>query len=177
MRRPVFFITLLLFLLTPAGFTSADGGEKEVVNRLKTAFLLNFAKFTRWPEQVASTEEFRLCLVGTDPLGGAAQDLKGKVVDGRAISIEVLEDFAGFVPCDLVYICSTDAADTTELLAALGGNSRLTVSDRKGFAASGGIIELRIFNNRLGFIINNTRAKEAGLSLKASLLDLALEVL
>lgn len=179
MQRFFFITALLLFLLSfmaalPAASRAAD---EQLEYKLKAAFLLNFAKFTRWPEADSETSKFRLCLVGSNPLGGAANGLSGKLVGDRPIEVTVLESISGVGACDMVYLSRSDEGKTAELLTAAGGQSRLTVSDRQDFAAQGGIIELRVFNDRLGFIINNTRAKQDGLSLSASLLDLAQEVL
>ncbi|MDJ0621785.1 MAG: YfiR family protein [Desulfocapsaceae bacterium] len=179
MRRP-FSITALFFLLlilTAAVPLSARAADEQLENKLKAAFLLNFAKFTTWPEDITGSSEFGLCLVGTNPLGGSAEQLSGKLIGQKPIELRMIKKIADVGLCEMIYISPSAEGGMAELIAALGGPSRLTVSDREGFAAQGGIIELRIFDNRLGFIINNTRAKEDGLSLSASLLDLAKEVL
>ena len=179
MRKPVFIAAHVFFLLMFAAAVpmSIRAADEQLENRLKAAFLLNFAKFTRWPKDVSTTSEFKLCLVGDNPLGGAADELAGKIVNGRPISIEVVKDVSIIRPCNTVFLSRLAKGDTSKLIDAVSGHSRLTVSDREGFAAQGGIIELRIFNNRLGFIINNTRAKQDDISLSASLLNLAHEVL
>jgi hypothetical protein len=52
----------------------------------------------------------------------------------------------------------------------------LTVSDAKGFARNGGIIELFTSENHLKFIINVDNARRAGLRISSRLLQLAATV-
>lgn len=179
MRR-LFSITVLLFvllILVAAEPSTLRAAEAPLEYKLKAAFLLNFAKFTRWPEKESKTNTFNLCLVGADPLGSAAKSLSGKLVGKRPFEMTVFKDAPPAAACDMIFLSRSAEVNTAELITPVGGQSMLTVSDRKNFASQGGIIELLIFNDRLGFIINNTRAKKDGISLSASLLDLAQEVL
>jgi hypothetical protein len=49
----------------------------------------------------------------------------------------------------------------------------LTISDAKGFAANGGMIELFTENHRLRFLINVHNAQRTGLRISSDLLKLA----
>ena len=53
----------------------------------------------------------------------------------------------------------------------------LTVSDVPGFSRNGGIIGLVLVDRRVRFEINLAHARQVGLTLRASLLDLATVVL
>ena len=59
------------------------------------------------------------------------------------------------------------------LFKALEGHSVLTVSDMEGFAQQGGVINLVIRNQRLGFEINEDAAQRANLKISSKLLKLA----
>ena len=68
-------------------------------------------------------------------------------------------------------------ANLKRILPLIAGQPIVTVSDIEGFAASGGIFELKDKDGRLSFVVNNTKAKESGIRISSSLLKLAIEVL
>ena len=63
------------------------------------------------------------------------------------------------------------------ILAGIAQKPVVTVSDIEGFASAGGIFELRNKDGRQAFIVNNSKARESGIQISSSLLNLAIEVL
>jgi hypothetical protein len=139
---------------------------------LKTAFVFNFARYTTWPPP-SPDGPFYLCILGEDDFGTAAQYLDGQHLRQRNIDVrfrEVGDDLDG---CQLVYVTQPLAAQLDTLLPRLHAERMLTVSDIPDFAARGGILGLKIVENRIRFEANPLAAKRAGLRLSAQLLRLA----
>lgn len=162
------------------GGTAAHAEELSMESKLKVAFLLNFAKFTTWPPGAFSgpAASFRLCVSGDDPFGAALNDLEKKQVEGRSIQIERFGNIGKEMGrCHLVYLGLSEHNQLGRYLQATAGKPILIVSEIPGFARAGGMIELRKEEDRMGFVVNNKAAQEAGLQLSSSFLHLAQEVL
>lgn len=169
---------LCLLLLGAAGTGLA--GEASTENKLKVAFLLNFAKFTSWPPAVfsPSAASFHFCVSGEDSFGAALNGLEKKQVGGRSIQIEHVTDISRAMDqCHLVYLSPSEKHRLGQYLQAAKGKPVLLVSDLPGFARAGGTIELGKDQGRLVFIVNNQAAKSSDLQLSSALLQLAREVL
>jgi hypothetical protein len=139
---------------------------------LKTAFVFNFARYTTWPPP-SPDGPFNLCILGQDDFGTAAQYLDGQHLRERNIDVrfhQVGDDLGG---CQLVYVTQPLANQLDSLLPRLHAERMLTVSDIPDFAARGGILGLKIVDNRIRFEANPLAAKRAGLRLSAQLLRLA----
>ena len=81
------------------------------------------------------------------------------------------------VPCHLLFVSKSEQDKLDDILAANAGKPVVTVSDIEGFAKAGGIFEFKKKDGRLSFLINNSKARESGIHISASLLNLAIEVL
>jgi hypothetical protein len=139
---------------------------------LKTAFVFNFARYTTWPPP-SPDGPFNLCILGQDDFGTAAHYLDGQHLRERNIDVrfhQVDDDLSG---CQLVYVTQLLAGQLDSLLPRLHAKRMLTVSDIPDFAARGGILGLKIVDNRIRFEANPLAAKRAGLRLSAQLLRLA----
>jgi hypothetical protein len=139
---------------------------------LKTAFVFNFARYTTWPPP-SPDGPFNLCILGQDDFGTAAQYLDGQHLRERNIDVrfhQVDDDLRG---CQLVYVTQPLAGQLDSLLPRLHAERMLTVSDIPEFAVRGGILGLKIVDNRIRFEANPLAAKRAGLRLSAQLLRLA----
>jgi len=171
-------LVLSLLLVMRTAPVSAEESAQE--QKLKVAFVLNFAKFTSWPPQSFSDSQtpFLVCVGGEDSLGTALGVLADKQIAGRTIHVERLTGRSKNVEkCHLYFLGASEQDRLQQSLQTVGKKPILMVSDIPGFAAAGGTIELRTIGDRVGFVVNNRAAKGAGLHLSASLLQLAQEVL
>ncbi len=180
MNKILPIIALLTCLFLQVGYatpTNAQTIEDERVYKLKAAFILNFARFTAWPEAtLAQNEEFSLCIFGENPFGDAFAGVENKQIASKPIKVMQTDDPNKALQCNLVFISESERDRLEEILANLSGQPLLLVSDIDDFAELGGTIELSTIDQRLGFIINNSKAKEVELKINSSLLDLASDV-
>lgn len=87
---------LCISCMLPAPAAADGPGEsKQVMSRVKSAFLLNFIKYTQWPDDAFETDEdpFEIVVLGEDPLGEVLDktlskaDLHGRKLRVRRIGI------------------------------------------------------------------------------------------
>lgn len=182
MKLNILFISSLLILavITCGGITEeaqAGGADREY--KLKAAFLLNFSKFTTWPEEAfsQSSESFDFCVAGQDPFGSTLSSLETKSVGGRRIRLRLQESLEETKGCHVIFVSKSEKSKLSKLQQITDGQPVVTVSDIEGFSSFGGTFEFITRDGRLSFIVNNGQAKNSRLQINASLLNLAAEVL
>ena len=164
-----------LGLLAVATLGAADVRADDTLDqaRLKAAFVLNFMKFTAWPEQrTPDARTLTLCATDGHPLAGQLHELEGRDVRGLGVRL-VHHSGNDVAPCDVVFVTDADAPTLQALQHATAARPILTISDRPGFIDRGGMIEMKLVNGRTRFDINLAAARAAGLALSSQLLQLA----
>lgn len=154
---------------TVANAAASDTAQPSREFLLKTAFVFNFARYTTWPPP-SPDGPFFLCILGDDGFGTAARYLDGETLNRRNIDVSfhaVGDDLSG---CQLVYVARSLEDKLGAVLPPLHAHRILTVSDIPDFAKRGGILGLKIVDNRIRFEANPTVARQAGLRLSAQLL-------
>ncbi|MFQ5982201.1 MAG: YfiR family protein [Woeseiaceae bacterium] len=162
----------LTVALTHSSPVHADSALPEY--EVKAAIVYKVSKFVDWPPGSFESDDapIVLCIAGRDPFGKFIDNLSGQIVHGRSLVIHrVADSELSFRRCHILFI----GADSSgiEILANAGSQAVLTIGDSKGFAAHGGMLELRIENNRVKFQVNLEVARDSDLDISASLLQLA----
>ena len=150
------------------------GGPNE--HQVKAAFLYNFANFVQWPEGALGPAgaPLKVCVVGTDPFGGALEDaFRGQVVQGRSVQIARGPTLATLGRCHILFLSHSEQGRWPELLRALAGAPTLTVADGPPLVRQGGMVSFVVEAKRVRFEINRGAAEHAGLRISSKLLALA----
>jgi len=141
---------------------------------LKAFFLLNFSRFTEWPEGAfaASPDEFRIGVLGSE----SALELIQRKLAGKSVGKRALKFVRGSTPgelksCALVFVTDAERAQIPAVLAEFKGRPILTVGESEGFAESGGILNFYVEENKVKYEINPDALSRA--QLKATKLIVA----
>ena len=165
-------IAILAATAVPGRAAVADTPLPEY--QVKAAIVYKVAKFIHWPSEafVSSSAPLVLCIAGDDPFGQYIDNLNGEIIQGRPLIIRRarVEQLASH-RCHIVFVA--DDPGKQSVFASIADDPVLTIGDTNGFAASGGMLGLSINNNRVGFEVNLNAARDAGLDISASLLQLA----
>jgi len=169
---------LLIFALYFFGINIALAGDHASDNNerlFKAAFVYNFAKFTRWPDDVTSPKNntFHLCTIGQSPLINDLKHLQGKTIQGRIVDITNIKQPSSARTCRVLYIATSEKNRYANILAATQNQAILTVSEIPFFARNGGIIQFYRQNGKTRLVINLNAAHQAGLEISSRLLILA----
>ena len=142
---------------------------------VKATFLYNFAKFTQWPDEAfeAPGSPLRICILGDGRFGDAFENIKGKTVGGRPLSIRFCRDFDESKGCHVLFIGYSEENHVSEILGKLEDRSCLTVGDAAGFVRSGGMLGFFLENNKVRFEANLSAIERSRLSISSRLLRLA----
>lgn len=141
----------------------------------KAAFVLNFARYIEWPEQVFTSRSapLMICVIGRDTLGAPLTALESREVQGRPVRIRravPIDDVSG---CHVAFISESEERHLAQTLHMLASQPVLTVSDVDGFIDAGGAIGIVRGEERLQFEINRNALDQAKLKASSLLLRLA----
>lgn len=144
--------------------------------QVKISFIYNFAKFITWPTSLSASTPFNLCVLGEQPLSGNIGLLQGRVVNDHTIAVQVFpaHDKGG---CQILFIGNTEAERLPVILHDIAALPVLSISDMPDFVHAGGIIGMKVIDDKVRFDINLAAAYKAGLAINSQLLKLATEVL
>lgn len=174
--RAVLVVVCLAFLSLRSAWAIEPGGLSE--NEVKAAYLYNFAKFVDWPSTAFPRENTPLiiCIVGTSQLNEVIESLSGKTVRSHRLVIRHFSRIEDLSECHILFINSSVKTPLSQLITSAAARSILTVSDSKGFAAAGGVIEFMPVGGKIRFQINNRAAQLATLQVSSHLLRLATSI-
>ena len=145
--RRVTGVVIAAVLLSPAAGHTQDMSESS----LKAAFTYSFAKFTVWPAAILpASATFAACVVGSSSIRDAlAQATKGRLLDGRGITVSLVAIDGQLRSCHLLYVSGVTPAQLSAIVATLQDAPVLTISDVDNFAQQGGIAQMFVENGKM----------------------------
>jgi hypothetical protein len=168
---------LILSILAAAHVASVvvSALQPEGELRLKAAFIFRFPQFVTWPASaVDGRSTFDLCILASGQMASFVEELvRGESVEGRPIRVIPVRTADVPASCHALAIAGRTAAAVLKQTAT---KPVLTIGDSPSFLDDGGIIALRIVEQRVRFEVDLGNAQRAGLQLSSQLLRLALSV-
>ena len=167
-RLPLLLCAIGALLLAPAAARSAVSDSA-----VKAAFLPRFARYVTWPASAHSSGPIVICVIGDDPFGRMLNEAAAsQQVDGRSFVVRHMSSASGASDCAIAFV---DGGRSGEILAALGRQPILTVTDARTSDQRGGI-HFAVVGGRVRFFIDNAEAQARGLTISSRLLALAIGV-
>ena len=180
MRKCAINAVVLLMSVLITGSTRCRAQTSQPTRyQIEAAFIYNFARFVDWPAQAFpdASSPMVIGIIGKNKFGpDLADSIRGKMIRGHPLQFRECATLAEAAQCQVLFISDSEKNRLPKILSGLDGDSILTVSETDNFIASGGMINLRIVNDKMRFDINNSAAKSAGLTISSKLLNLALSV-
>jgi uncharacterized protein DUF4154 len=166
-------VAVATMLVAATGLAAGNVADDAPDVAVKAALLYNFAKFAEWPA-LAPDAPIIVCIVGDDNVAAAfTRTVSGKSISGHRLEALALPDLSAWTDCKMLFVADTKLGRATGGLGVIKTLPILTVSDGKGFAQDGGIIELYVQSAQMRFAINVDAAETSGLRLSSRLLGLA----
>jgi YfiR/HmsC-like len=153
------------------------GAEAQVQHadedRVKAAYLYNFAKFVEWPTAsfAGPDDPTIICSVGDDRLADILQQtVSGKQTKGRPVAARQVSSQEQFKSCHILLITFQDKERISQILRWVQSSTVLTVGQSSEFTHLGGMINLVRNDSTLELEINPRAAEAAGLKISSRLL-------
>lgn len=169
--------TRTLLMISAVLFPNASSAKEAVQlyeQEIKAGLLYNFLKYTTWPDanKARQNSKISLCVFGSDPFSGYLVPMEGRSVNQRIINIIYIRAIEEISTCHMLFVNSGEKAKWLELSEYLADKNILTVSDIKGFAQYGGMIELSLKGSHINVVLNQDAVESAHLSVQDRLLKL-----
>lgn len=170
----------LVFLILPVqAYVASQELAIENPNRVKAAFLRNFAHYVTWPSSAFPDggAPWQICIVGRDPFGDMLDNtFKGRTEQGHPFEIHRMETLNKLPGCHIVYVALDNPVARRAILGELKSKPVLTVSDAPEFLSEGGVIRFQV-EDRVRMGINLDQARAVSLAVQTRMLEVSHEVL
>ncbi|HEX5738173.1 MAG TPA: YfiR family protein [Hydrogenophaga sp.] len=171
-------IALLLMLHLPGLVASQELAPADP-NRVKAAFLRNFAHYVNWPSDAFPDNRtpWHICVLGPDPFGDILEtSLNGRTEQGRSFEVFRAETLGQLPSCQIIFLAYKDDTTRRAVLNKLKNKPVLTVGDAPEFLREGGTIRFQV-DDRVRLSINLDQARVAELTIQTRMLEVSSEVL
>jgi hypothetical protein len=167
-------VAALCWALT-APWPAAAQAQHPTEYQVKAAYLLNFGRFTEWPEGAFTSPDGPLVfgILGTDPFVGHIDAMTARTINGRPVQVRRFKEIPRPGECHVLFISTQEYGRLGTILNKLGTTGMLLVGDAEPFAVRGGMINFFIRNDTVGFAINVEAAARARLTFHSRLLKIA----
>jgi hypothetical protein len=157
-------------------------GQEELAQKVKAGMLVEFARYTTWPQHKFQAPEDPVVL-------GELLEREKPRVQGRRVTVRKLPRLDLEDPAQAaqfseqvtglheLYLGDADRRKMREVLRRLEGEPVVTISQLPRFAEDGGMIGLFLDKGRFRFDINTGSIDAAALKLSARVLQLARRVI
>jgi hypothetical protein len=173
---------VLCLCLTPGFVATASsqdtGDEREY--KIKAAFIYNFIRFTKWPDN--GKKPMVISVLGKNPFGKSSfEAVENKVIPTtkRKLIVKELGEFKegmDLKKSDVLFISSSEKDNFKEILKNIGNARVLTVADSEGFIVDGGMINLVLKGRNVRWELNAGAVKKSSLKLNSQLYRSAVKV-
>jgi hypothetical protein len=141
---------------------------------IKAAFIYKFTNYIEWDGALPATE-FVIGIVGRSPVSTyLAEIAQTKTIKGKKIVIHEFNSPEDISPCQILFISRKSTAALDDILAMVGANSTLTISEKPGYAKKGTTINFIEVDDKLKFEVNTKGLNSARLKASSQLLKLAI---
>lgn len=168
-RYCLFIITILAILSLSGGTAKAQASS---YGELQAAYLYNFAKYIRWPEE---QETFDIGVIGSDDdiFNLLTTVLKDKRIGGKTLTIKEITSKDTLSSFQIIYIPGSSSKHMASTVAAVENEDILIVTERD-LIAKGAHISFLIYGNKLRFKLSKEALSKTGLIASEGLLKLAI---
>src|ERR1041385_3701185 len=127
---------------------------------LQSAYLFNFAKYIKWPEE---SKVFTIGVLGKDEIMQTlGTTLSGKKIGGAQIELIEISSLEKLPECRIIYVPEAQSRSLSSLTTSLSGKSTLVVTE-DDLIKKGSMISFVIEEDRLRFKVNKKLLTDAGL--------------
>ncbi|MDQ6975884.1 MAG: YfiR family protein [Mariprofundaceae bacterium] len=168
MRLRLFLMPIIMLNLLCIG--QVDAYESEDV--LKVSIIAKLAKFVSGNDS-AGVQSFTIAILN-NPFGGLPDRLlTGKRIHNHPVIVQHIDSLKKLGDAQILFIPRMSPSKMQDVLLAMNKKHILTISDSRGFAQLGGMIQMYTASRRLKLKINLDVARQAGLRIRSSLLKIA----
>lgn len=148
------------------------------LGQVKSAFVLNIARFVEWPNQLKASSQVTICLQHANPMFESMLTIAGETISERQVAINAINHFNNLSHCQIVLLSETELTKFQTEFATDLNQPILTILDstespQANTRRTNILVTLVRKGARIGFEINLEKARQVNLRLSSELLKLA----
>lgn len=169
---------LIITLLTATGpaIHSLSHAQSPAKTEIEAVFIYKFLNYIEWPEKDLS-DKFTICTIGNSEMNKFIDIIEQKEHKGMKIDVIKKAPENDLKKCRIIFFGDAEKKLHEKALNLSAENAILTISSKKDFIESGGMINFIFTDNRVSFEINYKKADLSGLKISSKLLRLAKKVI
>lgn len=146
---------------------------------MKLAYIERFTRFISWPENDGSIgAEFNIGIIDNNPFGKTIEQIANqKQIKGKPIKFKTITSPEEVSQCDLIFIPEKHEINIDTILKRVEKNKVLVISENKGYASLGSMINLKLKYGELKFEINKKTIDRNGFTVHSKLYQIAEKVI
>ena len=172
-----------VLVLCAAAIAGAGAGAAEdpssLEQRVKAAFLYQFASYVEWPSQTFAHADtpITISVMGADALAVELKQLvTGRSVGGRPVAVRQVRPGESLAGVHILFIGSAEIGRLAQIAQPPKPRPMLTVTESDGALSQGSMINFIIVDRRVRFEVGLDSAEKNGLRLSSRLLAVAQQV-
>lgn len=162
-------ILLITLFFSVFGFVSKSNAQ---IEKLKSAFIYNFAKGTEWPAS-SKTGDFIVGVLGKSDVTPELQKIAGaRTIGAQKIALKEFSTVAEISSCHILFIPEGSSKLLPDALTKVGNT--LVITEKAGLITSGAAINFVLQDSKLRFELNKANAESRQLKISGTLEKMAL---
>jgi hypothetical protein len=142
--------------------------------QLHSVFIYSFTKYIQWPADY-NQGDFEINVLGDSPMLAELKKLSElKKVGNRTIKVTNLNSVADLRKCNILFVPAAKSNQLGEVLAKLGSNATLVITEQAGLGAKGSAINFITKDGKVAFELNQGALTKHGLKASIELIRLAI---
>ncbi len=158
-----FLYIILIFSLFG---TTLNAYESE--DKLKAVIVGKVAKYVTWEENNDTT--FKITVLKNQYENLFLEIYKNKKIKNKPVEIIEIKNIDNLQSTDILYIPKVNAINLQKILNKTKNKNILTISDIRGFAQRGGVLQLYFHSQKLKLKMNTDILQKEGFSVNRTLL-------
>ena len=170
--RPISAI-VISFLMTISVINSVSAQK----TKYQSIFIYNFSKYIKWPENY-NQGKFVIGVLGETELYKDLYTMASakKETNGLTLEVKQFKSIENISDCNLLFLSEKYCDKITQVQAAVSGKPMLIMTDKKGMAKNGAVINFVEDSGKIKFELNQSAADQLGIIISSSLANLAILV-
>ena len=164
------FFIVCLYLFSGSAHPAPQRYEEYAI---KTAFLYRSLHYVEWSTINGNKNHISICIQKPDKFSETIHSLNKRKVNGRTISVTNIASYDDAMECNVLYIPAEKPAVVKQILRQFQNSNILTISDRRGFADYGVILNFPVVNHKVVIEVNVDAANKQSIRFSAKLLRIA----
>ena len=144
--------------------------------QLHGVYMYTFTRHIQWPDDL-SKGDFDILVYGESPMTAEFKKMADlKKVGTRPIKIYPIKTITEIRKCNILFVPANKSEQLGDILAKVGTNSILVVTEQEGAAAKGSGINFITKNGKLAFELNQAALNKQKLKATSELTRLAIVI-